>query len=119
VSGLLASKEKPLVRRATFDEHAIRDHFLDAGERVDECIDKRRRVAILAQYLRRMNDDWLKVHPHIVRDVFGACLVDAFLVLEVILECGRIDTGTCGNVACGRTFETMFTKQLNRRFDDS
>jgi hypothetical protein len=66
-----------------------------------------------------MSDDWLEVHPRIVRDVFGTCLVDAFLVLVLILKYRHIDADTRGSVACRRSFEVMCTKQLDRRFDDS
>jgi len=113
--GELSSNEESSFRHMRLQKHAVQGHCLDTDERIDQGI----HVAITLQYVIGLPHGWREAVPEIVRDVFGARLIHAFLVFEVVLQCRRVDPGGGGDVACRSTGETMLAEQLDSRGDDS
>src|SRR5258708_21811654 len=101
---LFTREKEPLVSRAaSLQEHAIRNRFLNADERIDQ----HRRVAVVAQHLGRVSHDWLEGLPGSVGDVFSARAIDPLFILKVILQRGCIDATARADVTAGGALRTM------------
>ncbi len=110
----LSSHKEPSFRRKRLQKHAVQDDCLDTDECIDQCI----HVAVALQYVIGLPHGRREAILEIVRDVFGARLIHPFLVLEIVLQRGRVDPGGGGDVACRSAGETVLAEQLYARVDN-